>query len=80
MHTLQERTVKIMHNIITGTEENNELCSHVPGPACSETSGNLQTVSGEGFIHVHRGIHGVGSLADDVFDWRSPVAEITISS
>ena len=66
--------------IITGTEINNELCSHIPGPACDATSGNQQAEPGEGFIHVHRGFRGVGpDLAAEVYDWRNPVAEICIS-
>ncbi|CAN0510450.1 unnamed protein product, partial [Scytosiphon promiscuus] len=63
-----------------GTEENNELCSHIPGPACDATSGNLPTESGEGFVQVHRGFHGIGGeLAADAYDWRNPVAEVFIS-
>ncbi|MGR9106614.1 MAG: spondin domain-containing protein [Gammaproteobacteria bacterium] len=33
---------------------------------------------GEGYIHIHSGIHGVGDLAAKDFDWRNPVARITI--
>ena len=25
---------------------------------------------GEGFVHIHRGIHGVGDLAPSTFDWN----------
>lgn len=37
--------------------------------------------NGEGYIHVHAGIHGVGGpdgLAAATFDWRNPVVEVTI--
>lgn len=44
----------------SGTEENNELCSSIPGPACPVGSGNVESENGEGFIHVHRGVHGIG--------------------
>lgn len=44
----------------SGTEENNELCSSIPGPACSMDSGNVESGNGEGFVHVHRGVHGIG--------------------
>eukprot|EP00904_Undaria_pinnatifida_P007222 jgi/Undpi1/362/HiC_scaffold_1.g00358.m1 len=61
-----------------GTESNNELCSHIPGPACDMDSGNEQDAPGEEFIHVHRGIHGEEDLSTRVYDWRNPVAEVFI--
>jgi len=33
---------------------------------------------GEGFVHIHSGIHGVGDFIPAVWDWRNPVARITI--
>ncbi|CAN0528784.1 unnamed protein product, partial [Ectocarpus sp. 12 AP-2014] len=42
------------------TEANNELCTHIPGPAYPADSGNIEDGPGEEFIHVHRGFHGVG--------------------
>eukprot|EP00903_Cladosiphon_okamuranus_P016239 g14981.t1 len=64
-----------------GTEANNELCSHIPGPACGTDSGNLQDGPGEGFIHIHRGFHGVGpDLTEAGYDWRNPVAEVFIAA
>ncbi|CAM9542214.1 unnamed protein product [Laminaria digitata] len=60
-----------------GTEENNELCSHIPGPACEGTSGNKQAGPGEGYVHIHSGFHGVGKdLSEAGYDWRNPVAEV----
>lgn len=38
--------------------------------------------NGEGYIHVHAGIHGVGGpggLEPSVYDWRNPVVELTIT-
>ena len=70
----------------TGTETNNELCTHIPGPACPMDSGNAQAGPGEGFIHVHRGFHGVavddpeGGLTEAGYDWRNPVAEVFIAA
>lgn len=61
-----------------GTEVNNELCSSMPGPGCPAGSGNIQNGPGEGYIHVHRGFHGVGDLEEANYDWRNPVAEIYI--
>jgi hypothetical protein len=37
--------------------------------------------NGEGYIHVHAGIHGVGGpngLDASIYDWRNPVVEVTI--
>jgi hypothetical protein len=61
-----------------GTEVNNELCTHVPGPACG-TIPTSDPGGGEGFIHVHRGIHGIGGLAAADYDWRNPMIQIKIS-
>lgn len=63
-----------------GTEANDELCSHIPGPptVCMGEGFNPSRVGAEGFVHIHRGIHGVGNLVAAVRDWRNPVARITI--
>ena len=64
-----------------GTEVNNELCSHIPGPACSATSGNAEQEPGEGFVHIHRGFYGIGGeLSAAGYNWQNPVAEIYISN
>jgi hypothetical protein len=60
-----------------GTEPNDELCTHIPGPPCNG-EGLSEGTDGEGFIHVHPGIHGVGDLNAAVRDWRDPVAEIRV--
>ncbi len=63
-----------------GTEPNDELCLNIPGPTCQ--GGGLSPMADpgdEGYIHIHRGIHGIGDLAASVYDWRNPVAKITIS-
>lgn len=59
-----------------GTEINDELCANVPGPACNGTGTDAS--DGEGLVHVHRGIHGVGQLDSAEYDWRNPVAHISI--
>lgn len=60
-----------------GSEPNDELCVNIPGPVCGGT-GPSPDEGGEGFVHMHPGIHGIGDLTDAEFDWRGPVAEITI--
>ena len=65
----------------SGTEINDELCSSIPGPQfveCGGPGGGAQVGAGEGFVHVHRGVHGVGDLKASARDWRNPVARITI--
>lgn len=69
-----------MHAHSIGTEENNERCAFMPGPGCPMNSGNRQKGPGEGFIHVHRGFHGVGDLKEANYDWRNPVAEVVITA
>ena len=52
----------------------------MPGPACPPDSHNIQNAPGEGFIHVHRGFHGIGDLKESTYDWRNPVAEVFITA
>ena len=64
-----------------GSETNDELCSHIPGPAChafNKTKKDAEDL-GEGFVHVHRGIQGVGDLDAAMFDWRNPVMQVQIT-
>jgi len=60
-----------------GSEPNDELCANIPGPACGGDGGS-PGVGGEGYVHIHAGIHGIGDLAAAEYDWRNPVAKITI--
>lgn len=60
-----------------GSEDNDESCLYIPGPPC----GNPNMASdepGEGYVHIHNGIHGSGDLNESLFDWRNPVASIRI--
>jgi len=61
-----------------GSELNDELCVSIPGPSfvCSGEGTNPE--SGEGFVHIHPGIQGIADLDKAKFDWRNPVAKITI--
>ena len=60
-----------------GTEMNDELCASIPGPVCGGEGNSAD--GGEGFIYVSNGISGKGDLAASAYDWRNPVAQITIS-
>jgi hypothetical protein len=58
-----------------GSETNDELSSTVAGLGGEGYSPND---SGEGFVHIHNGVHGIGDLVPATMDWRNPVAKITI--
>lgn len=66
-----------LQGLDAGSEDNDELCANVPGPACPGDSGNGST-DGEGFVHVHRGIQGVGDLSASMYDWRNPVVKVDV--
>jgi hypothetical protein len=62
-----------------GSEDNNEDCSFIPGPACEMGSGNARDVDGaEGYVHIHNGVHDIADLAPAAYDWRNPVARVTV--
>jgi len=67
------------HVYDAGSENNNEDCAFIPGPPCSMESGNQRDTEAEGFISLHNGIHGQGSLSPQALDWRGPVAIVTIT-
>ncbi len=60
-----------------GSESNDELCISIPGPVCGGAGGS-PGVNGEGYVHIHSGIHGIGDLNASIYDWKNPVAKITI--
>ena len=63
-----------------GTEPNDEWCMHIPGPTCKGAGPSPDgSPDDEGYVHIHRGIHGVGDLRPAVYDWRNPVAKVTIT-
>ena len=65
-----------------GTEVNDELCASIPGPfydECGAEGGGGAPEGGEeGFVHIHRGMHGVGDFIAANRDWRNPVAKVSI--
>ena len=61
-----------------GSELNDELCMNIPGPTCGG-NGPSPEAGGEGYVHIHRGMHGIGDLLPEMYDWRNPVAKITIT-
>ena len=59
-----------------GSEYNDELCANIPGPVCG--GAGLSAEDGEGFVHISSGIHGIGDLQPANYDWRNPVASISV--
>ena len=60
-----------------GSEPNDELCGNIPGPVCGG-EGASPNAGGEGVVHIHAGIHGIGNLVASDRDWRNPVAHISV--
>ncbi len=64
-----------------GSERNDELCASIPGPffaECGGPGGGARVGTGEGYVHIHAGIHGIGDMNEAERDWRNPVAQISI--
>ncbi len=59
-----------------GSEYNDELCANIPGPVCGGEG--LSEEDGEGYVHISGGINGIGNLQPSAYDWRNPVAEISV--
>ncbi len=61
-----------------GSEINDELCAHIPGPPFICQGEGFNPASGEGYVYIHPGIQGGGDLDAPSHDWRNPIAKITI--
>ena len=64
-----------------GGEPNDELCASIPGPFFTECEGpglGGPPAGGEGYVHVHAGMHGIGDMNASMRDWRNPVAKISV--
>ena len=67
-----------------GSELNEESAGTVGALGAKDDdpiTGNGINENGEGYIHVHAGIHGIGGpdgLNAAIYDWRNPVVELTI--
>ena len=62
-----------------GSEANDELCEHIPGPPFACQGEGFNAESGEGYVYIHPGIIGNGDLAAESYTWNNPVAKITIT-
>lgn len=69
-----------------GTEVNDQNCANIPGPRCGGEGFNGTAADGdEGYIFISNGFHSIESdsegeiLGPVVYDWRNPVARITVT-
>jgi len=60
-----------------GSETNDEDCDNMPGPDCGG-AGFSPADDGEGYVYIHGGIHGIGDLDPEIYDWRNPVARVKV--
>lgn len=66
-----------------GTELNDQQCVHIPGPQCDGTPDgegfNADRNDRGDFVHISSGIHNIGDITPQQYDWRNPVASVTIT-
>ena len=64
-----------------GTEINSESCDDFPIPttACDDGGEGNNPGDGEGFVHVHRGIHGGADIDPATYDWRNPMMKVSMN-
>ena len=66
-----------------GTELNDQWCFNIPGPQCDGTPNgegtNTERTDRGDFVHISSGIHNTGDLTPEQYDWRNPVAIVTIT-
>lgn len=74
-----------------GSKPDDELCANIPGgDSCHGTGFVPEGTSPEatsppvpttvvGYVFIHRGIHGIGDLLPQFYDWRNPVTKIVIN-
>jgi hypothetical protein len=70
-----------------GTEANDQRCATIPGPRCGgEGHSPVPDDGDEGHVHIGNGFHELGTddgqggevLTPFAYDWRNPVARITV--
>ncbi len=70
-----------------GTEVNDQNCLNIPGPRCGGQGDSVGVNEGdEGYVYIGNGFHDLGIddgagnevLGPLVYDWRNPVARISI--
>jgi len=62
-----------------GTELNDEFCVNIPGPTCGGEGTNTERNDRVDGVHISAGISGGRDLNPSVYNWRNPVAFVTIT-
>ena len=65
-----------------GSETNDESCDNIPGGGpCDGLGGEALSLGddGEGYVRASPGIQGVDDLSSAAYDWRNPLAIVTIT-
>ena len=82
----QGKKTRLLKAYDSGTEANDQNCLNIPGPRCGGEGVSVDSDSDEGYVYISNGFHDLG-VADDVgneilgpavYDWRNPVAKITV--
>ena len=79
-----ETTIVYANAYDAGSELNEESADTVGALGATDDdpmTGDGINENGEGYIHVHAGIHGIGGfngLDAATYDWRNPVVEVTV--
>lgn len=78
MRLPRKTATKVIPGYDAGSETNSELCADIPGPQCGGQALSPND-SGEGYVHIHSGIHNAGDLSAAQYDWKNPVAVVKIT-
>ena len=60
-----------------GTEFNDEICAHIPGPQCGGEGFNSAREENK-FVKAHPGLHGGADVSAASDNWGEPVAKVKI--
>lgn len=77
---------KVLKAYDAGTEYNDQNCANIPGPRCGGAALSEPSEKDEGYVYISNGFHELGAkdklgneiLSPAVYDWRNPVAKITV--
>ncbi len=69
-----------------GSELNDQNCLNMPGPRCGGAGDSAPADTDEGYVYIGNGFHELGDVDEAgneilgplTYDWRNPVAKITI--
>jgi len=74
---IKKRRHMSLNAVDAGTEVNDELCAHIPGPQCGGEGFNADRVDNN-FVRPHPGIQGFSEVSAETYNWGDPVAVIKV--